>query len=100
MSRGGNDNEKSKREKTKERITAKAAEAATAVLELVRSIGMTIEERIGFEDQVKNISKEADSILDRIDYLTRSNQKKVLFAYRNFLQRNIEAVDQRLKEMD
>lgn len=99
MNPGGND-DKSKREQAHERISAKAADAALAVLDLIRSIGVTIEQRIGLEDQVKNISKEADSMLDRIDGLTKANQKKVLLAYRNFLQRNIEAVDQRLKEMD
>jgi hypothetical protein len=89
---------KSQSEATHERISDKASEAASAVLDLITSIGANIEQRIGLEDQIKNISKEADSLLDRVDDLTKANQKKLLLAYRHFLKRNIEAVDQKLKE--
>ncbi|HXG07980.1 MAG TPA: DUF5320 domain-containing protein [Nitrososphaera sp.] len=39
-------------------------------------------------------------MLDRIDVIAKKNQKKLLTEYRNFLQRNLEAVDQRLKELE
>jgi hypothetical protein len=100
MSLGGKNSKKSRRDEARERISAKATDAATAVLDLIKSVGLTIEERIAFEDQIKNASRGADSILGKMDDVARANKKKLLVGYRQFLQRNIEAVDQRLKEMD
>jgi hypothetical protein len=91
------DTESSARKKAQDSISAKAGEAAASIIELIRSIGVSIEQRIGLEDQVNDISKEAESMLGQIEDLTKANQRKILIAYRNFLQRNLEAVDQRLK---
>jgi len=91
------DSESSAAKKAQESISAKAGEAAASIIELIRSIGVSIEQRIGFEDQVNDISREAESILGQIEDLTKVNQRKLLIAYRNFLLRNLEAVDQRLK---
>lgn len=94
------DSESHSRKKAQESISAKAGEAATSILELIRSIGVSIEQRIGLEDQVNDISREAESMISQIEDLTKVNQKKLLIAYRNFLTRNLEAVDQRLKALD
>ena len=83
----------------RENISAKISKASDAVTDLVRSIVMTIEERIALEDQVKNISRDADYILDRIDDLKKEKQKKLLLAYREFLEENLSAVDYRIKKL-
>ncbi|MGI0024211.1 MAG: hypothetical protein ACREA4_03570 [Nitrososphaera sp.] len=82
-----------------DRILYKVEEAADAVRDLIRSISMEIEDKIAIDDKVTNISKEAESMLGRIDTITKINQAKLLRAYKKFLERNLEAVNQRIKEL-
>lgn len=89
----------SKREQAHEKVSTGVKEAADAIRELIRSISMGVEERIAIQDQIDNISKETESMLDRIDSIAKKNQRKLLLAYKNFLEHNLEAVDQRLKEL-
>jgi tRNA A37 threonylcarbamoyladenosine dehydratase len=39
---------------------------------------VTIEEKVALENQVKNISREADYVVDRIDDISKENQKMLL----------------------
>jgi hypothetical protein len=75
-------------------------EAVDTIKELLRSVKMDIEEKIAIEDQVNDLAKEAESMLDRIEALTTANQQKILFAYKKFLEQNLEAVNQRLTELE
>jgi len=83
-----------------EKISEKVKESADTIKELLRSVKMDIEEKIAIEDQVNDFTKEAESMLDRIEVLTITNQQKILFAYKKFLEQNLEAVNQRLKELE
>lgn len=89
----------SKREQAHEKISIRVREAADAIRNLMRSVSIGVEERIAIQDQIDNISKETESMLDRIDSIAKKNQRKLLLAYKSFLEHNLEAVDQRLKEI-
>jgi len=96
-----NDKERtSKREQAHEKVSTKVKDAADAIRKLIRSVSIGVEERIAIQDQIDNISKETESMLDRIDSIAKRNQRKLLLAYKNFLEHNLEAVDQRLKELE
>ena len=96
-----NDKERaSKREQAHEKVSTRVKDAADAIRELIRSVSIGVEERIAIQDQIDNISKETESMLGRIDSIAKRNQRKLLLAYKSFLGRNLEAVDQRLKELE
>lgn len=83
-----------------DRITAKIKETADSVKALIHSASLATEERIALEDIINSISREAESMLDQADHISRANQKKLLLAYRKFLEQNMAAVDQRIKELE
>lgn len=96
-----NDKERaSKREQAHEKVSTKMKDSADVIRKLIRSVSIGVEERIAMQDQIDNISKETESMLERIDSIAKRNQRKLLFAYKNFLERNLAAVDQRLKELE
>jgi hypothetical protein len=95
-----NEKDRAKREQAHEKVSIRVKEAADAIRELIRSVSIGVEERIAIQDQIDSISKETESMLDRIDSIAKKNQRKLLIAYRNFLEHNLEAVDQRLKELE
>jgi hypothetical protein len=95
-----NDKGRAKREQAHEKVSTRVKDAADAIRELIRSASIGVEERIAIQDQIDNISKETESMLDRIDSIAKRNQQKLLLAYKNFLERNLEAVNQRLKELE
>jgi hypothetical protein len=90
----------SKREQAHEKVSIRVKEAADDIRELIRSFNIGVEERIAIQDQIDNVSKETDSLLDRIDSIAKKNQRKLLLAYKNFLAHNLQAVEQRLKELE
>jgi hypothetical protein len=61
---------------------------------------VTTEEKTALEDQVKNISCEAEYMRDRIDDTIKENHKKLLLEYNKFLEQNLAAVNYRLKKLD
>jgi hypothetical protein len=89
----------SRADQTHEKVAIRVNEAANAIREIIRTVGIGVEDKIAFQDKIDNISKEAESVLDRIDSFANKNQRKLLIAYENFLERNLEAVRQRLKEL-
>ncbi len=82
-----------------EKISLKARSSAQAVKEELRSITLAIEERIAVDDHVNNMCQEMEYLLDSIDSIPRTNQKKILVAYKTFLKENLEAVDSRLASL-
>ena len=91
----------SKKTEDPERIWVKASEAADVVRGLIRSMKMKAEEKIAVEDGINNLAKEVESMLDGIEMAsTTENQRKLLIAYKKFLGHKIEAVNQRLKDID
>jgi hypothetical protein len=58
---------------------------------------VTTEEKAALENRVKNISCEAEYMLDRIDDTIKENHKKLLLEYNKFLEQNLAAVNYRLE---
>lgn len=82
-----------------EEISQEARAAADTVSHLISSMTLAVEEKVAIQDQIHNLARESEYMIDRIDNISRSGQKKILLAYRAFLQENLDAVDERLKEL-
>jgi arginyl-tRNA--protein-N-Asp/Glu arginylyltransferase len=92
---------RSKKTVYRERTWLKTDDAAYAIRELIRSMKMNAEQKITLDDGINNLAKEVESMMDRIDMASTSkDQKKLLAAYKKFLEHNIEVVNQRLKQKD
>ena len=100
VAENNNEVRSSENEQAYEKVSIKVKDAADAVRELIRAVGIGAEEKIAIEDQINNISKETESMLDRIDSIAKENQQRLLLAYKSFLERNLEAIDQRLEEFE
>jgi hypothetical protein len=100
IKRSGSDS-RSKYIVDRERTWLKTDDAAHAIRELIRSMKMNAEQKITLDDGINNLAKELESMMDRIDMAsTTTDQKKLLAAYKKFLEYNIEVVNQRLKKKD
>jgi hypothetical protein len=80
-------------------VSLRTIEAAEAVRSIIHSLNMSLEERVAMEDQINNLSHESNCLLDIISNGRRDYQKKLFFAYRKFLEQNIDAVNQRIAEL-
>jgi hypothetical protein len=91
----------SKKTKDRERMWLKADDTAHTIRKLIRSMNMNTEQKITLDDGISNLAKEVESMMDRIDMAsTTTYKKKLLAAYKKFLEYNIEVVNQRLKQKD
>jgi hypothetical protein len=89
---------RARRKEERKRTRHKTDDAAHAIRELIRSLKMNSEQKITLDDGINDLAKEVESMMDRIDMAsTARDQKKLLVAYKKFLERNIEVVNQRLK---
>jgi hypothetical protein len=89
---------RARRKEERKRTRHKTDDAAHAIRELIRSLKMNSEQKITLDDGINDLAKEVESMMDRIDMAsTVTDQKKLLVAYKKFLERNIEVVNQRLK---
>jgi hypothetical protein len=79
-------------------ISLRTTEAAESVKSLIHSLSMSLEEKIAMEDQINNLSHENNCLLDIISNSRKDYQKKLFRAYREFLERNIDTVNQRISE--
>jgi hypothetical protein len=85
----------------RDKIMLETREAAEIIRGLIRSTSMNSEEKIAVEDAINNLANDVESMLDRIGMAsTAENQRRLLIAYKKFLQHNVEAVNQRLKDID
>ena len=97
IKKSGSDRRPRRKEEPK-RTRHKTDDAAHAIRELIRSLKMNSEQKITLDDGINDLAKEVESMMDRIDMAsTVTDQKKLLVAYKKFLERNIEVVNQRLK---
>ncbi|MFL6485690.1 MAG: hypothetical protein ACJ71D_03110 [Nitrososphaera sp.] len=79
----------------------KSEDAVRAIQDLIRSMKMNAEQKISLDDGINNLSKEVESMMNRIDMApSTTEQKNLLSAYRKFLQQQIAVVNQRLKKKD
>jgi hypothetical protein len=97
IKKSGSDRRPRRKEEPK-RTRHKTDDAADAIRELIRSLKMNSEQKITLDDGINDLAKEVESMMDRIDMAsTVTDQKKLLVAYKKFLERNIEVVNLRLK---
>lgn len=78
-----------------EKISQRTKSAGQALKDQLRLVAIGIEERVAIDDHVNNMSNEMEYMLDSIDGIPKLNQKKILIAYKKFLQENLDAVDGR-----
>jgi hypothetical protein len=91
----------SKKTKDRDRTWLKTEDAANGIRERIRSMKMNTEQKITLDDGINNLVKEVESMMDRIDMASNAaDQKKLLAAYKKFLEHNIEVVNQRLRKKD
>ena len=91
----------SKKTKDRDRTWLKAEDAANGIRKRIRSMKMNTEQKITLDDGINNLVKEVESMMDRIDMASNAaDQKKLLAAYKKFLEDNIEVVNQRLRKKD
>jgi hypothetical protein len=62
----------------------------------IYSVSMPLEEKIVMEDHMKKLSHLFDCMLELISSGKKEDQKKLFLAYRNSLERNIDAVNNRI----
>ncbi|MCI0560037.1 MAG: hypothetical protein MN733_16225 [Nitrososphaera sp.] len=79
------------------KVALQLQQAADAIRELIRSARVSVEEKVSLEDQINNLARETDYILDGMDAIQRKTNRKILLAYREFLSRHVQAVDRKLK---
>lgn len=79
-------------------VSLRTAKAAESVRSLIHSLSMPLEEKIAMEDQINELSHEGNCLLDIMSNSKKAYQKKLFIAYREFLERNIDAVNQRISE--
>ncbi len=90
---------RSKKTKDRERTWLKAEDAAHDIRELIRSTKMNAEQKITLDDGINDLAKEVESMMDRIDMASNTtDKKKLLAAYKKFLEHNMEVVNQKLKQ--
>jgi hypothetical protein len=80
-------------------ISLRTIEAAESVRSLIHSLSMSLEEKIAMEDQINSLSHGNNCLLDIISNSKKDYQKKLFSAYREFLEQNIYAVNQRISEL-
>jgi hypothetical protein len=72
-----------------------------AIRELIKSTKMDAEQKITLDDGINNLANEVESMIGRIDMATTAtDRKKLLAAYKKFLEQNIEVVNRLLKAKD
>lgn len=79
-------------------ISSRTIEATESVRSLIQSLTLPLEEKIAMEDQINDLSHENNCLLDIISSCKKHYQKNLFLAYREFLKRNIDAIDERMGE--
>ena len=60
---------------------------------------MSVNNKIVLEDMIDKLSKEADTMLDIINDISKGHQKELLLGYKTLLQSCINAVNRRLTSL-
>jgi len=89
-----------KRDKKEYEVSIRLIEATDSIRSIIHTLSTTLEEKIAMEDQINMLSHESNCLLDIIGNTSKKDYRKKLFlAYKEFLKRNIDAVDQRIDEV-
>jgi hypothetical protein len=88
----------SKDAEDRETTWLKTDDAANTMRELIKSMRMSAEQKITLDDGINNLAREVEAMMDGIDMASgKPDQKKLLAAYKKFLEHAIEIVNQRLR---
>ena len=60
---------------------------------------MSVNNKVVLEDMIDKLSKEADTMLDIINDISKGHQKELLLGYKTLLQSCINAVNRRLTSL-
>jgi hypothetical protein len=91
----------SKTTEGRETTWLRGEDAVHAIRELIKSMNMDAEQKITLDDGINNLANEVESMIGRIDMATTArDRKKLLAAYKKFLEQNIEVVNRLLKAKD
>jgi hypothetical protein len=83
-----------------DQISLRLIEATDSIRTLIHTLNTPLEEKIAMEDQINKLSHESNCLLDIISNTSKKDyQKKLFLAYREFLKRNIEAVNKRITKV-
>lgn len=78
----------------------KTHEAANAMRGLIKSMGMSAEQKITLDDCINNLAREVEAMMDGIEMASgKPDQRKLLSAYKKFLDHTMEIVNQRINEI-
>ena len=89
-----------KRDKKEYEVSMRLIESTDSIRSIIHTLSTPLEEKIAMEDQINKMSHESNCLLDIISNTSKKDyQKKIFLAYREFLKRNIDAVNQRIDEV-
>ena len=94
-----NDKRMAKRTRENQEISLRTIESAESVRKLIHSLNLSLEEKVAMEDQINELSHKSNCLLDIISNSNRNYRQKLFLAYRNFLERNVDAVNERIDEL-
>ena len=78
-------------------MSIRLIEAADSIRSIIHTLRTSLEEKIAMEDQINKLSHESNCLLYIISNSSKKDyQKKLFLAYREFLIRNIDVVNQRM----
>ena len=80
-------------------VSLRTIESAESVRHLIHSLSLSLEEKVAMEDQINELSHKSDCLLDIISSSNRNYRQKLFLAYRDFLERNIDVVNERIEEL-
>lgn len=90
---------KIERGKKENEVSTRLIQSTDSIRSLIHGLSTPLEEKIAMEDQINKLSHESNCLLDIISNTSKKDyQKKLFVAYREFLNRNIDAVNQRIGE--
>ncbi len=78
----------------------KTIDAANAMRGLIKSMGMSAEQKITLDDCINNLAREVEAMMDGIEMASgKPDQRKLLSAYKKLLDHTMEIVNQRINEI-
>jgi hypothetical protein len=93
------DKRMAKRNGKEQDISLRTIESAESVRRLIHSLKLPLEEKVAMEDQINELSHKSNCLLDIISSSNRNYRQKLFLAYRDFLERNIDVVNERIDEL-
>ncbi len=93
------DKKVAKRNGNGQEISLQTIESAESVRRLIYSLNLPLEEKVAMEDQINELSHKSNCLLDIISSSNRNYRQKLFLAYRDFLERNIDVVNERIDEL-